>query len=83
MFFYSLITGASGLLGRYHSEALLQINHNIVVTDKNLSKLKVAIKSLQKKYPKRNVLAFKMDVTSKKDILKVLNLLKKKKYLHK
>ena len=68
MFFYSLITGASGLLGRYHSEALLQINHDIVITDKNLSQLKIAIKSLQKKYPKRNVLAFKMDVTSKKDI---------------
>ena len=78
MFFYSLITGASGLLGRYHSEALLQINHDIVITDKNLSQLKIAIKSLQKKYPKRNVLAFKMDVTSKKDILKVQNLLKKK-----
>ena len=53
MVFYSLITGSSGLLGKYHSDALLQINHNVVLTDKNLDQLKKDVKFFKKRYPKK------------------------------
>ena len=79
MFFYSLITGASGFLGRFHCEALLQINHDIVLTDINLINLKKELKLLKNKYPKRKILAFKMNVSSKKQIVQVLKKLKSKK----
>ena len=36
---YSLITGSAGLLGKYHAEALLQLNFNIVLTDIDQKKL--------------------------------------------
>ena len=36
---YSLITGASGLLGEQHAIALLEINSNIILTDINYKKL--------------------------------------------
>ena len=78
MVFYSLITGSSGLLGKYHSDALLQINHNVVLTDKNLDQLKKDVKFFKKRYPKKRILGLKMDITSKKNILSVLKFLKKK-----
>ena len=36
---YSLITGASGLLGEQHAVALLMINSNIILTDVKFNKL--------------------------------------------
>ena len=32
---YCLITGASGLLGLEHAEAILEINGNVILTDLN------------------------------------------------
>ena len=46
---YSLITGASGLLGEQHAIALLEINSNIILTDINYKKL-VLLKKNWKKY---------------------------------
>jgi short-subunit dehydrogenase len=36
---YSLITGASGLLGEQHAIALLMLNSNVILTDINFTKL--------------------------------------------
>ena len=46
---YSLITGSAGLLGRYHAEALLQLNLNIVLTDINRIGLEDTFRYLKKK----------------------------------
>ena len=45
---YSLITGASGLLGEEHATALLEINSNIILTDINYKKLVIQKKKIRK-----------------------------------
>ena len=78
---YSLITGSGGLLGKYHSEALLQIGHNIVMTDLNLQRLKKNYFELKKNYPNAQILIYKMNVTSSKSVNKIINSLNKKKII--
>ena len=80
---YSLITGASGLLGEQHAIALLMINSNIILTDVNFNKLIFLKKKLAKAFPDLKVLIFKMDVTKEKSIKKISQYLKKKKYQNK
>ena len=53
MHIYSLITGSAGLLGKYHAEALLQLNLNIVLTDIDRKGLDVTFKHLKELYPKK------------------------------
>jgi short-subunit dehydrogenase len=77
---YSLITGASGLLGEQHAIALLMINSNIILTDINFNKLIFLKRKLVKAFPELKVLIFKMDVTKEKSIKRIANNLKKKKY---
>jgi NAD(P)-dependent dehydrogenase (short-subunit alcohol dehydrogenase family) len=74
---YSLITGASGLLGEQHAIALLMINSNIILTDINFNKLIFLKKKLAKDFPELKVLIFKMDVTKEKSVKKISNYLKK------
>ena len=71
MIYYSLITGAAGLLGKYHAKALLDINHNVVLTDLQIHKLKVVEKKLKKNYPNKKILSYEMDVTSENSIIEV------------
>ena len=44
---YALITGASGLLGKKHAEALLEIGTSVVLTDIDLDLLKKTKKELE------------------------------------
>ena len=75
---YSLITGSAGLLGKYHAEALLQLNFNIVLTDIDQKKLDFTYKYLKNLYPKKNIIKSLLDVSSSKSIKKTLNGLRKK-----
>ena len=75
---YSLITGASGLLGEQHAIALLMINSNIILTDINFNKLIFLKKKLVKLFPELEILIFKMDVNKEKSIKIIANSLKKK-----
>jgi NAD(P)-dependent dehydrogenase (short-subunit alcohol dehydrogenase family) len=75
---YSLITGASGLLGEQHAIALLMLNSNVILTDINFKKLIFLKKKLVKSFPELNILIFKMDVTKEKSITKTAKDLKKK-----
>lgn len=75
---YSLITGASGLLGEQHAIALLMLNSNVVLTDIDFKKLIFLKKKLVKAFPELKVLIFKMDVTKEKSIKKISKYLKKK-----
>ena len=76
---YSLITGSAGLLGRYHAEALLQLNLNIILTDINKGELEVTYKYLKKLHPKKMIIMSTLDVSSSKSITQTINKFKKKK----
>jgi NAD(P)-dependent dehydrogenase (short-subunit alcohol dehydrogenase family) len=75
---YSLITGSAGLLGRYHAEALLQLNLNIVLTDINRIGLEDTFSYLKKIYPKKKIIISILNVSSPKSIKYTINNLKKK-----
>jgi len=76
---YFVITGASGLLGKEHAIALLDINANLILTDINLLKLKLIKKKLSRLYIKSKILIYKMDVSKEKSISKVVKKLKAEK----
>lgn len=73
----ALITGAAGLLGIEHASALLELNCNVVLTDIKLEKLSELKESLLSEYPNSNIKIFELDVTSKKSILKLYEVLEK------
>jgi len=75
---YSLITGASGLLGEQHAIALLEISSNIILTDIDYKKLIILKKKLEKIFLLSQILIYKMNVTEEKSIKKVARDLKKK-----
>jgi len=64
----ALITGAAGLLGQQHAEALLKIGANLVVTDINYNRLEKMACSLLKSYPFCKIYPFPMDVSQKQQI---------------
>jgi NAD(P)-dependent dehydrogenase (short-subunit alcohol dehydrogenase family) len=64
----ALITGAIGLLGVEHAEALLEIGCKVILTDINAEKLVAKKELLERKYDKALIMTFIMDVTDKKSI---------------
>ena len=73
----ALITGAGGLLGIQHAIALFEVNANVVLTDINIKALKKQKAIIEKKFNK-NCLIYKLDVTNKSSIQKVIKDLTKK-----
>ena len=72
---WSIITGAAGLLGYYHAEALLEIGANVILTDIDLIKLKKTMTKLKKnQYESQEIICLKMDVTNEKSIISAINL---------
>ena len=69
-----LITGAGGLLGREHSEAVLEIGANLIMTDININSLKNNFEYLKNKYTKKNIYFYLMDVS---DLISIDNIYKK------
>ena len=76
---FCLITGAAGLLGLEHAKAILEIEGNIILTDKDILKLKKKIKELKFYFSSSKIYYYKMDVTKPKEIRGVLNKLVKNK----
>ena len=60
----ALITGAGGLLGREHAEALLESEANIILTDVNINTLEKNYYFLKEKYKNSNLIYHSMDVTN-------------------
>ena len=79
----SLVTGAAGLLGEYHSQALINLGHNLLMTDIDQKLLKKKAKNIKKINNKQIILLKKLDVTSEKSVTSLINSIKKKKLSYK
>jgi len=62
-----ILTGSGGLLGSKYAEGLSQVKANVVLADKNISKIKKMQKSLNEKYGVDS-LALKVELTDKKSV---------------
>lgn len=70
----ALITGAAGLLGMKHAEAILEAGGNVILTDINPTDVIVKADELRKKkYGTGKIHGITMDVTKKEQIQKVAN----------
>ena len=76
---YSIVTGAAGLLGKMHVEALLETNSNIIALDKNVKGLKKLKENFENKFKDKKILVFNLDITNEKEIIKISKILIKKK----
>lgn len=68
----ALITGASGLLGVEHAEALLEIGSGVILTDIDENGLSNACRHLKNKYAESKVTGLPMDVTCEASVASVL-----------
>ena len=67
----ALITGAAGLLGRRHAEALLENNAKVILTDINQSSLDSLKKNLSHNFPLNKIIIYLMDITNPESISSV------------
>ena len=68
---YSIVTGATGLLGPFHAEALAEENYNLILIDLDSKKLEFVKKKLQKKYIKIKFLNYVCDIRYTKNVDKL------------
>jgi NAD(P)-dependent dehydrogenase (short-subunit alcohol dehydrogenase family) len=69
----ALITGAGGLLGPKHAEAILEAGGNVILTDHHLDRVNEKSEYLKTKFTNQYIFAFHMDVTDKKSIDRVIS----------
>ena len=68
-----LITGAGGLLGPKHAEAVIEAGAMAVITDHHEDRAVHRAQQLNEKYGRECARAFHMDVTNKESIENVVN----------
>jgi len=76
---YALITGAAGLLGPMHAEALAEKKINLILVDINKTRLDKCHKTFKTKYKNLNVLKQRLDITKEKSVENLFKKLKKHK----
>src|SRR3972149_1430807 len=72
-----IITGGAGLLGQKHAEAILESDGIAVLLDINEGMIEKSVATLGKEY-KRRVVGYKADITSKKELEKVKDIILKR-----
>ncbi len=70
---FTLITGAAGLLGAQHSDALASIGHNLILLDLNMEGLSELKKELERKYKEIEVITACLDITNFPDLCNFYN----------
>ena len=73
----AIITGAGGLLGYHHSEAMIELGYVTILTDINKKKLEKQTNLLKKKYPKAHIFNKYLDVTNEKILKKTFKSISK------
>lgn len=73
----AVITGAAGLLGEKHAEAILDGNGVAVLVDINLPRLQEKVEALKKKYGNKNIYGYKLDITKEDEIKKIVKKIQK------
>lgn len=69
----ALVTGAGGLLGPKHAEALLDCGAKVILTDYDEDKVRQKSEEINEKYGMPVTIWFRMDVTNKEDVLGVVD----------
>ena len=69
----ALITGAGGLLGPNHAEALVECGARVILTDHNEDRVFAREQELNEKYGKRVATSHRMDVTNKQEVEEVFS----------
>ncbi len=72
----AVITGASGMLGRKHALALLELGATVVMTDIDINSLGQAKTELKSSFPGGEIEILQMDVTSEKSVESVFEKIK-------
>jgi len=69
---HACITGACGLLGKYHAIALLETDASVILTDINTYQLQELKDDLSDSYDSKKIYTYVMDVTDENNINEVL-----------
>ncbi len=69
----ALITGAGGLLGPKHAEALIECGAQVVITDHHEDRAMSRAEQLNEKYGKLVATSHRMDVTNKREVEEVFS----------
>ena len=70
----ALITGAGGLLGPKHAEAIIEFGGNVVLTDHHRDRVEPKAKQLNEKYGRECATFYHMDVTDPKSVQAVVHM---------
>jgi len=70
----AVITGAGGLLGPKHAEAILDFGGRVILTDHHLDRVQQAAAKLNERYGEGSATAYHMDVTDPKSVAGVVDL---------
>ena len=70
----AMITGAGGLLGPKHAEAIIEFGGNVILTDHHLDRVEKKVAELNEKYGEGSAQAFHMDVTDPKSVQTVVGM---------
>ncbi len=70
----AMITGAGGLLGPKHAEAIIEVGGTVILTDHHLDRVERKVSELNDKYGEGSAVGYHMDVTDPKSVQAVVDL---------
>jgi len=70
----ALITGAGGLLGPKHAEAIIEFGGSVILTDHHLDRVEAKAKQLNEKYQRDCATFYHMDVADPKSVQTVVDM---------